>query len=320
MQTFDNREFRSALGTFATGVTIVTTLDGLGRDVGITANSFNSVSLEPPLVLWSLAKSARSLEAFTACGRFIVHLLAADQQALSDRFARSSVDKFASLTVDRGLGGLPLLKECSAWFECLTTYQYDGGDHIIFVGEVQRFEARKRAPLVFHAGRYAITAPRPHSASEPQLEGSYYEDSFHYLIARVGQQMMHALRPKIRALGFEQDEEYFLLAVLIVGDGRTLAEVNATFPYDGETITSGMAERLVTEGMLGVDLDGGGRLWLTDRGRELVIHGLAANKALEADALGVFDYGEAQVLKDMLHRLIEKTGCGIPDPFTNKTR
>lgn len=79
MQSFDSREFRNALGTFATDVTIVTTLDQAGRDVGITANNFNSVSLDPPLVLWSLAKSSRSLEAFTTCGRFIVHLHAADQ-------------------------------------------------------------------------------------------------------------------------------------------------------------------------------------------------------------------------------------------------
>src|SRR5687767_15380608 len=108
------RSFRNALGAFATGVTVVSTRSADGIDVGLTVNSFNSVSLDPPMVLWSLARSAMSLTVFTEAKYFTVHLLAADQQELSDRFARRGADKFAGLDLERGIGGIPLIKGCSA--------------------------------------------------------------------------------------------------------------------------------------------------------------------------------------------------------------
>src|SRR5690554_165565 len=132
----DSRQFRSALGAFTTGVTIVTTCDQEGHDVGLTANSFNSVSMNPPMVLWSLDKSSRSLPAFMENDHFAVHILAADQQPMSDRFASRGADKFAGLETERGAGDVALLDGCSARFECETAFRYDGGDHIIFVGNV----------------------------------------------------------------------------------------------------------------------------------------------------------------------------------------
>ncbi len=155
---FDPREFRNALGQFATGVTIVTTLDTAGAPIGVTANSFSSVSLEPPLVLWSLARQSYSLPAFEAAGHFAIHVLGADQRALSDRFARAGNDKFADLDIRAGLGGVPLLRHCAAVFECSVEHRYAGGDHVILVGRVQRFEtasADPTPPLLFHRGRYA---------------------------------------------------------------------------------------------------------------------------------------------------------------------
>src|SRR4249919_2131388 len=113
MNTIDAREFRGALGAFTTGVTIVTTRDDGGHDVGLTVNSFNSVSLEPPLVLWSLARNAASLPAFVAAEHFAVHILAADQEPLSNRFAQRGADKFAGLELARGEGGVPLLPGCA---------------------------------------------------------------------------------------------------------------------------------------------------------------------------------------------------------------
>ena len=113
----DAREFRNALGSFTTGVTIVTTRDASGHDVGLTANSFNSVSLDPPLVLWSLAKSSTSLSAFVEAKHFAVHILAADQEPLSNRFATRGADKFAGLQIERGEGGMPLLHGCAARFD-----------------------------------------------------------------------------------------------------------------------------------------------------------------------------------------------------------
>ena len=151
----DQSAFRDALGTFVTGVTIVTAYDEDGQPSGLTANSFNSVSLDPPLVLWSLAKSAQSRAAFTSSGHFAVHVLAASQQDLSDRFARSGVDKFAGLEWEAGELGSPLFPDFAARFECKTRHEYEGGDHVILVGEVVAFEANDVPPLLFHAGSYA---------------------------------------------------------------------------------------------------------------------------------------------------------------------
>ncbi len=152
--------FREALGSFATGVTIATTLDDQDRPVGVTASSFNSVSLDPPLVLWSLAKNSQSRDAFCDSGHFAVHVLAASQEALSNRFARTGADKFGGVEWSAGKLGSPVFTEHAALFECATRHQYDGGDHIIMVGEVVDFEARDEAPLLFHGGRYADHRPR----------------------------------------------------------------------------------------------------------------------------------------------------------------
>lgn len=160
MSEFEQDRFRNALGSFATGVTIVTTaLDGK-RPVGVTASSFNSVSIDPPLVLWSLAKSSRSLPCFRESGHFAVHVLSSNQQALSDIFARAGTDKFSSVDWSPGILGSPVLSEFAAKFECQTQHQYDGGDHIIFVGKVVEFERRDQPPLVFHGGSYADARPR----------------------------------------------------------------------------------------------------------------------------------------------------------------
>jgi len=155
MQNFNPVELRNALGRFATGVTIVTTVDEAGNRYGITANSYNSVSLDPPLVLWSLARSSRSLAVFENCQAFAIHILSAHQQELAMRFAsRGEVDKFAGLHLREGHGGVPLFEECAAHFECVTENRFEGGDHLIFLGRVINFERCDSDPLVFHDGRF----------------------------------------------------------------------------------------------------------------------------------------------------------------------
>lgn len=161
----DSREFRNALGQFATGVTIITTRDNNGAPVGVTVNSFNSVSLEPKLVLWSLAKKSYSLDSFTNAERFTIHVLAADQQELSNRFAKGSAEKFNSVAYTHGLGEVPLLSGCAAAFECRNIERIDGGDHYIFLGQVDRFYVEERPVLLFYKGAYT----RAH-ADKPLLE------------------------------------------------------------------------------------------------------------------------------------------------------
>ncbi len=152
MNTIDPKQFRNALGAFTTGVTVVTTRKPDGTDVGLTANSFNSVSLEPPMVLWSLAKTSGSLQAFNDSEHFAVHILSNRQEALSGRFAKRGIDKFEGQELSRGQGGVPLLPGCSARFECRVAYRYEGGDHVIFVGEVLNSEHFGLPPLVFQSG------------------------------------------------------------------------------------------------------------------------------------------------------------------------
>lgn len=166
----DTFQFRKALGSFATGVTIVTTRDHAGRDVGLTVNSFTSLSLDPPLVLWSLSRSANSLPAFIDAPYFAVHILAAEQESLSNRFAQRGAEKFLGLRFRRGIGEVPLLEGCSAHFECRTVHRYEGGDHEIFVGEVISFAHDERPPLVFHGGRYATALNKPEIAGGAPAE------------------------------------------------------------------------------------------------------------------------------------------------------
>ncbi|MEK9899890.1 MAG: flavin reductase family protein [Rhodospirillaceae bacterium] len=150
---FDSREFRNALGNFATGVTIVTAKGDKGELVGITASSFNSVSLEPPLILWSLDRNSTSLQTIEAASHFCVHILSDAQSDECIAFAKSGADKFAELDCGEGLGGAPLIDGCLARFECRNVVHHDGGDHVIIVGEVERFETREGNPLVFFRGK-----------------------------------------------------------------------------------------------------------------------------------------------------------------------
>jgi 3-hydroxy-9,10-secoandrosta-1,3,5(10)-triene-9,17-dione monooxygenase reductase component len=153
----DARDFRAALGCFPTGVCLITTLAADGRRVGLTANSFSSVSLDPPMVLWSLARSASSAPVFRDAEYFAINVLGAGDEALSAHFAKSGADKFAAFAerFRAGLGGVPVLEAAAASFECHSRHRYYGGDHIIVIGVVERYRHGERPPLVFHRGKYA---------------------------------------------------------------------------------------------------------------------------------------------------------------------
>src|SRR3954468_18313212 len=158
--SFSSQEFRAALGMFATGVTIVTARTADGVVIGLTANSFNSVSLAPPLVLWSLAQAAGSLPVFRAGSHYAINILAKDQKALAERFAFKGVDRWNGVHFADGLGGAPLLEGAAATFECFNRSRYEEGDHVIFVGAVERCTWGEGAsPLLFPGGRYYTEHP-----------------------------------------------------------------------------------------------------------------------------------------------------------------
>jgi len=154
LSEFGERELRDALGRFATGVTVVTTMTPRGP-LGITANSFASVSLEPPLILWSPARKSRRFPAFEAASHFAVHVLSAGQRELAEGFAGPG-DGFGAVRFTPGLGDAPLFEGCTARFECRHEAGYDGGDHLIVVGEVLRLTQADLAPLIYHRGDYRV--------------------------------------------------------------------------------------------------------------------------------------------------------------------
>ncbi len=304
---FDTKPFREALGAFTTGVTIVTTRDSEGNDVGLTANSFNSVSLDPPLVLWSLSKSSLSLRAFKTSDHFAVHILAVEQETLSDLFAMRGADKFAGLELNRGAGNVPLLANCSARFECEKAFEYEGGDHEIFVGQVIDFQDYGKAPLVFQAGKYALAIQKPRrSGVEPspvQANGSFGKDSLLFNLSVAHRQIQSILQPGLDELGIDEAENGVLMC-LLVRDGRGVVELEHLLSYMGRRLPDNLLQALVLRGLVTISAD---KVFLTDTGRRLSIRIMAMTKAVEEDAEEALGYGEKELLRQFLTRIIRSS-------------
>jgi 3-hydroxy-9,10-secoandrosta-1,3,5(10)-triene-9,17-dione monooxygenase reductase component len=312
------RQFRAALGSFATGVTIVTTRSAAGEDIGLTANSFNSVSLDPPMVLWSLARKSLSLPAFLESGYFAVHVLAATQEDLSVTFATRGAEKFAGLSVTRGTGGIPLLPGCSALFQCKTAFNYEGGDHVIFVGEVQEFEHFNRPPLVFHSGRYAVAVEKPASTAAPSRDeadptSSFSQDFLIYLLERAHFQLFLSLRRDLDRHGLSEDQ-WFVLSILGISDNRTIADLDCLLWYTGRRVTYELMASLTAGGFARLHgiYDPHARVTLTEVGKRVVLELVAVAKAAESDAERSLGYGETQLLKKALRGIIRETDPGPP--------
>ncbi len=167
--THDSRELRNALGRFPTGVTVITARAPDGQRVGLTANSFSALSLDPPLVLWSIVRKSSSLPAFEAAGHFAINVLAAHQSDMSHRFATPQTDKYAGLQYQEGFGGAPLLHGALATFECKTETTVQGGDHLLFIGRVHKIRYGHGEPLIFNAGRYCTPLPLRTGSAESDI-------------------------------------------------------------------------------------------------------------------------------------------------------
>jgi flavin reductase (DIM6/NTAB) family NADH-FMN oxidoreductase RutF len=225
----DPKDFRRALGKFPTGVTVITTVDKQGERVGVTASSFNSVSIDPPLVLWSIDKGAFSLDAFTQGEHFAVNVLRNDQVDMSNRFARRGEDKFAGLKVRTGEQGCPLLPDVAAAFECRTWNVYEGGDHLIIVGEVLDYSYGDNASsLVFHDGRYAVPEVHPavkSPAHSLQARGCL-GDNLLYLLRQTLAAYREDFYPRLTHFGLTTEEwrVLTLLADIKSLDAASIAE------------------------------------------------------------------------------------------------
>ncbi len=306
-------DFRAALGSFVTGVTIVTASDGTGHDVGVTANSFNSVSLDPPMVLWSLARKSASLPVFAAASHFAVHILAADQEALSNRFAKPAPDKFAGLEIARGAGGAPLLTGSAAQFQCRTAFQHEGADHVIFVGEVERFERSGRPPLAFHGGRYAVAARKAASlsAAPATLEpGTFGEDFLGYLLGRAHFQVYGRLRPILERMTLSSRDHFALSALGILGQASS-GSVAAAIGYTGQDFGPAEVGSLLERGL--IRRDDAGQMTLSEAGLAAFVELTAAAMAIQDDIGNVLDEAEMAMLRHLLKRVIAATDPGVPD-------
>jgi 3-hydroxy-9,10-secoandrosta-1,3,5(10)-triene-9,17-dione monooxygenase reductase component len=308
--TLEATEFRKALGSFATGVTIITTRGQDGQPLGLTVNSFNAVSLNPPMVLWSLANNALSLPVFRAATYWAVHVLAGDQEALSARFARRGADKFTGVAVEPGLGGIPLLVGCSARFQCKTAFQYEGGDHMIFVGEVLEFSRSDAPPLVFHAGRYAHATRRDPAAERPRsayLAGSFSEDFLGYLLGRSHFRFLAQIRASLEQEQLSE-QEFYVLSTLTLKPSVTEQELAAGMEgvmneHASEAMQSLVKRGFVREAPVVAEMHGA-EYQLTESGRACALRLISAAKAVESQLIERLGAGEAAALKTLLNRLL----------------
>jgi flavin reductase (DIM6/NTAB) family NADH-FMN oxidoreductase RutF/DNA-binding MarR family transcriptional regulator len=226
----DPKAFRRALGNFATGVTIITARAPDGTHVGVTASSFNSLSMDPPLILWSSMKDTPSCKLFEASSHFAVNILASDQMEMSNHFARQQKDKFDGITWEPGLGGAPLFPNTAGRFQCESYDKLDGGDHWIFVGKVVAFDDYGRPPLCFHQGSYSMVFSHPESFanttqdSQPMPEDSRSGNHIFFQMLKAVRAYQDRYQPKLEGLG------------LSVIEARTLLLLNDIAALDAEAL------------------------------------------------------------------------------------
>ncbi len=318
---FSSHDFRAALGQFATGVTIVTARNGQGQPVGLTASSFNSVSLDPPLVLWSLAKSAGSMAVFANGRHYAIHVLAADQKDLAERFAARGVNRWADVHHTPGVSGAPLLEGCVATFECFNRSQYTEGDHVIFVGEVERCTRRPSAsPLLYHGGRFYTEHPlqaAPADPSAPQAPDDRFVGSYlGYLLGQASHAVYRDFENAIVAQGLTHIA-WRVLAVLhdaalahpetqgAVAVGCLARDVLAKQP----TVTK-LVQRMAEEGLVDLRADPADQrrtlVAATAQGRRIAAALIAQARAQEGALLAGWSASEAQALKRHLLKLVNE--------------
>jgi flavin reductase (DIM6/NTAB) family NADH-FMN oxidoreductase RutF/DNA-binding MarR family transcriptional regulator len=316
---FSPRDFRAALGMFATGVTIVTARTDSGELAGLTASSFNSVSLDPPLVLWSLARAAGSMAAFSNGQHYAINVLAADQQALAERFAARDVDRWQDVEFVEGFSGAPLLKGCVASFECFNRSQYTEGDHVIFVGEVERCTRRPHAsPLLYHGGRFYTEHPLQGSQADPTApqptDGRFVGSYLGYLLGQANHAVYRDFENAITAQGLTHIA-WRVLAVLHdaalapgaspdtgVAIGQLAHDVLAKQP----TVTK-LVQRMADEGLVALHADPADQrrtlVTATPTGQRAASALIAQARQQETTLLARWSASEAEAFKRHLQKL-----------------
>jgi flavin reductase (DIM6/NTAB) family NADH-FMN oxidoreductase RutF/DNA-binding MarR family transcriptional regulator len=287
--------FRRALGHFSTGVTIITA-ESNGERAGITANSFSSVSLDPPLILWSVKKSSTSWPIFAASSSFAINVLAADQASLAAQFARSGTDKFKDVDWKSGSSGAPLLANVTAQFECSRRIEHEGGDHLIVVGEVTNFVRYDRRPLVFTQGRFSTAIDNAGAAEQDIGIPSNARPTFLMLLRRAFLQRASEFREEASSLGFTMNESR-LAYHLQVSPGLTIENLARVSLLDVDTAQDGV-ELLEAKGWVARASDG--KLELTVVGTQQNAELGAVARGAEANKLVRFSSAEINTARQVL--------------------
>ena len=307
MSSINSVTLREALSRFATGVTIVTTADADGAPVGMTASSFNSVSIDPPLVLWSVTKTALSAPVFRQAAHYSIHVLAAEQMALSNRFAKSGVDKFADLNFDKGSNGIPHLPGVLTRFDCKTWSVYEGGDHWIIVGEVLNMVSKKGEGLVFSGGSYATAASiQPPASGGPGEDDGLIEDLLIYNLARAYMQVSHKFHTSVESAGLTIPQ-WRILASLHGGNSRTISDLVARTFVSPKKMNHLLAE-MKSAGWLNVEGENGTAI-VTGTGQGFLQVGHLFDLAAEQETEALGDAGKPgqDQLKQLLRKVIDNT-------------
>ena len=277
--------YRRCLGQFATGVTVVTARDG-DQLVGMTANSFSSVSLEPPLVLWSVKRGSPSYEAFAGASNFAINILSREQTHISNHFGKSGAEKFRDVPWLPGEAGVPLLKGVISTLECQRVNRVDGGDHLIIIGEVLRFARYNREPLLFVQGHYGSAADYP----DPNGETTFYRkpsngpmnEFMTSLAYRAFGVLSDALERDRQTEGLTLPQTRLMTAIDSM-PGSTITELLPAL-HLGHNIARFIVEELRTSGFIAVD--GKGRFSLTPLGAER--NGALLSRARSTEAAILF--------------------------------
>ncbi len=300
--SIDPRALRQTLGQFATGVTVVTCRAADGEPVGMTANSFASVSLDPPLVLWSVDRSARSYDAFAAAERFAFSILAQDQADHSNRFSKPGTEKFTGVAIVEGMGKVPLIADAAAHLECVQHATFDGGDHLVIVGRVERFVRHDRRGLVFSQGRYGVVAPHPGTVGAPPREASERHPYDDFLVPLLYRAYNHLFRAFSDTLAAEEatGPQMRILAIL-AASGPTDDETLLTRTMLSQTSFADARASLLAMGLIA---DRDAIAAITEAGRTRLGDLLNQAAAQEGRSTGALDATEVELLRDLLRKLV----------------
>ncbi len=302
-QQLDPMAFRRALGNFATGVTIMTAQNKQGERVGVTANSFNSVSLDPALILWSIDKKSSSFQIFEQSTHFAVNVLSGAQIELSNKFAKRGEDKFNGVEFEIGHGHVPLFKNTSAAFECEKYDIIEGGDHWIIIGKVIRFHDHGRSPLLYHQGAYSTVLPHPSlktqvTSGEDIFPGRLYHNMY-YLLTQAVRAYSNDYQPKQLASGFRTSEARLLLVL----ESKTATCKNDLLREVAMPIRE-IEQATMILAQKGLLIDNGDSYELTKSGDQAaqMLYNIAESH--QEEVFAKYDSNERELFKKMLKDLI----------------